>query len=313
MAKQIITRILFAIPTLLGVLIVSFLMIRMIPGDPAVLYLGENASQVQLEAFREEKGLNEPMVVQMGIMVKDFLHGDWGESFTQHRSVQSIILEKFPSTLQLALAGIVFATIFGVLFGIIAAVTRGSWADLGIVGASTLFMSMPSFLWALILMMIFGVWLGWIPIISLGGGGNDLKSIFAPALALGLSGAALFARTTRSSMLEVLGEDYIRTARAKGLKEGVVIFKHALKATAMPIITIIGFYFATYLAGAIVIETIFARPGIGKMLIDAVYMRDYNLVQGATVFIAGIMVLMNLFTDILNACLDPRVRVNSKN
>ncbi len=313
MGKQIITRILFAIPTMLGVLIVSFLIIRMIPGDPAVLYLGENASEVQLTAFREEKGLNEPLIVQMGIMLKDVFHGDFGESFTQHRSVLSIILEKFPSTIQLALAGILFATVFGVAFGILAAVRRGSWADLGIVGASTLFMSMPSFLWALILMMIFGVALGWIPVISLGGGSGGLRGLFAPALALGLSGAALFARTTRSSMLEVLGEDYIRTARAKGLEEKTVVVKHALKAASMPIITIIGFYFATYLAGAIVIETIFARPGIGKMLIDAVYMRDYNLVQGATVFIAGIMVLMNLITDIVYGCLDPRVRISRKN
>ena len=313
MGKQIITRILFAIPTLLGVLIVTFLIIRLIPGDPAVLYLGENASETQLEAFREEKGLNEPLVVQMGIMLKDVLHGDLGESFTQHRSVIDIIIEKFPSTLQLALAGILFATVFGVLFGIVAAVRRGSWADLGIVGASTLFMSMPSFLWALVLMMILGVWLGLIPVISLGGSGGGLRGLIAPALALGLSGAALFARTTRSSMLEVLGEDYIRTARAKGLREKKVIWKHALKAASMPIITIIGFYFATYMAGAIVIETIFARPGIGKMLIDAVYARDYNLVQGATVFIAGIMVLMNLITDILYTCLDPRVRVGAKN
>lgn len=313
MGKQIVTRILFAIPTLLGVLIVTFLIIRMIPGDPAVLYLGENASETQLEAFREEKGLNEPMIVQLGIMLKDVFHGDLGESFTQHRSVMDIILEKFPSTLQLALAGIIFATVFGVLFGIVAAVRRGSWADLGIVGASTLFMSMPSFLWALILMMVLGVWLGVIPVISLGGGGDSFRSLIAPALALGLSGAALFARTTRSSMLEVLGEDYVRTARAKGLREKKVILKHALKAASMPIITIVGFYFATYMAGAIVIETIFARPGIGKMLIDAVYMRDYNLVQGATVFIAGIMVLMNLVTDILYTCLDPRVRVGVKN
>lgn len=313
MGKQIVTRILFAIPTLLGVLIVTFLIIRMIPGDPAVLYLGENASETQLEAFREEKGLNEPMIVQLGIMLKDVFHGDLGESFTQHRSVMDIILEKFPSTLQLALAGIIFATVFGVLFGIVAAVRRGSWADLGIVGASTLFMSMPSFLWALILMMVLGVGLGVIPVISLGGGGDSFRSLIAPALALGLSGAALFARTTRSSMLEVLGEDYVRTARAKGLREKKVILKHALKAASMPIITIVGFYFATYMAGAIVIETIFARPGIGKMLIDAVYMRDYNLVQGATVFIAGIMVLMNLVTDILYTCLDPRVRVGVKN
>lgn len=312
MGKQVLTRILFAIPTLLGVLIVSFLMIRMIPGDPATLYLGENASETQLEAFRKEKGLDQPLVVQMGIMLKDVMRGDLGESFTQHKPVMDIILEKFPSTLQLAFAGILFATVFGVLLGIIAAVKRGGWVDVGIVGASTLFMSMPSFLWALILMMIFGVALGWIPVISLGKSGGDLKSLIAPALALGLSGAALFARTTRSSMLEVLGEDYVRTARAKGLKERKVVLKHALKAASMPIITIIGFYFATYMAGAIVIETIFARPGIGKMLIDAVYMRDYNLVQGATVFIAGIMVLMNLLTDILYTCLDPRVRIGTR-
>lgn len=313
MGKHILNRILFAIPTLLGVLIVTFLIIRMIPGDPARLYLGENASEVQLEAFREEKGLNKPLIVQMGIMLKDWCRGDFGDSFTQQRPALEIIFDRFPSTIQLALAGIVFAAIFGVLFGIIAAVRRGSWADIAVVSSSTLFMSMPSFLWALILMMVFGVWLGWIPVISLRADTSGLRTLIAPAMSLGLSGAALFARTTRSAMLEVLGEDYVRTARAKGLKERAVVFKHALKAGSMPIVTIIGFYFATYLAGAIVVETIFARPGIGKMLIDAVYQRDYNLVQAGTVFIAGIMVLMNLVTDILCTILDPRVRAESGN
>ena len=313
MLKQIVTRILFAIPTLLGVLLVTFLIIRMIPGDPARLYLGENASESSLEAFREEKGLNRPLAVQMGIMVKDAVRGDFGQSFTQRRAVMDIILERFPSTLQLAFAGIVFASVFGVLLGVIAAINRGGWLDIGIVSMSTLFTSMPSFLWALIIMMIFGVWLGWIPVISLGRSGTDFVSLIAPAMSLGLGGAALFARTTRSSMLEIIGEDYVRTARAKGLSERVVIWKHALKAAATPVVTMIGFYFATYMAGAIVIETIFARQGIGKMLIDAVYARDYNLVQGATVFIAGIMVIMNLVTDIINMCLDPRTRSGEKN
>ncbi|MGI6684929.1 MAG: ABC transporter permease [Bacillota bacterium] len=311
MRRYIMTRILFALPTMIGVLIVAFLVIRMIPGDPALMYLGESATEEQIVAFQEAKGLNQPLIVQMGIMLKDFAQGDLGDSFTQNRSVMAIIIEKFPNTFELAVAGIIFASFFGILFGVIAALKRGKWADIGIVGISTIFMSMPSFLWALILMMIFGVKLGWIPVISIGGGAG-FRGLIAPALSLGIGGAALFARTTRSSMLEVLGEDFIRTARAKGMTEKIVIFKHALKAAGMPIITIIGFYFASYLAGAIVIETIFARPGIGKMLIDAVYARDYAVVQGTTVFIAGIMVAANLITDIIYGFLDPRVRIQGK-
>jgi ABC-type dipeptide/oligopeptide/nickel transport system permease component len=308
MLRHILTRLLLAIPTMIGVLIVAFLAIHMIPGDPAVLYLGETASEAQIEAFREEKGLNEPLIVQMVIMLRDFARGDLGESFTQRRPVLDIIKERFPSTLQLAVAGITFAALTGVFAGVFAAINRGKWQDMSIVSLSTILMSMPSFLWALIITMIFGVMLGWIPVISLSCSGG-FRTLIAPSLSLGLGGAALFTRTTRSAMLETKSEDFIRTARAKGLSEWRVILLHTLKASATPIITIIGFYFATYMAGAIVVEAIFARPGIGKMLIDAVYMRDYAVVQGTTVFIAAIMVAMNLLTDIICAIIDPRIRM----
>ncbi len=178
-----------------------------------------------------------------------------------------------------------------------------------VMGASTFFMSIPAFLWALVLMVVLGVWLNWIPVISLRGDGG-LSGLIAPALSLGLSGAALIARTTRSSMLGVLNEDYIRTARAKGLHETTIVCKHALKAASMPIITLIGIYFADYLAGAVVIETIFSRPGIGRMLIDAIYSRDYAVVQGTVTFYAAIMILANLITDILYYFIDPRIRAS---
>lgn len=311
MKRFITSRILLTIPTILGVLIATFLIIRLIPGDPAVLYLGETATEEQLNVFREEHGLNEPMVVQIGITLRNFAKGDLGVSIGSRRPVLDMILENFTHTLKLAFAGITFAVICGLIFGIISAVGRGSWADLTIVGFSTIFMSMPAFLWALILMMIFGVKLGWIPIISIGSGGLNIKSLIAPALSLGLGGAALFTRTVRSSFLEVLGEDYIRTARAKGLSERTVLLKHVLKAAIMPVVTIVCFYFATYLGGAVVIETIFARPGIGSMLIEALYARDYAVVQGTTVFISLIMIAVNLITDILYGVLNPQVQAPS--
>ena len=310
MLRSIAMRILLTIPTLLGVLLVTFFVIRAIPGDPAVLYLGETASREQIEAFREAKGLNEPLVVQMGVMLRDFAVGDLGTSFTQRRPVLEIIMERFPSTLELAVAGILFASVTGIFAGVAASIKRGKLADYSIVGASTVFMSVPSFLWALIITIIFGVKLGWIPVISISGGGG-FRTLVAPALALGLGGAALFTRTTRSAMLEVKNEDYVRTARAKGLAEKRVVLLHTLKAAGTPVITIIGFYFASYMAGAIVVETIFARPGIGKMLIDAVFARDYAVVQGTTVFIAVIVVTMNLLTDIICMVIDPRIRIRN--
>lgn len=306
--RFIASRVLLTIPTMLGVLIATFLIIRLIPGDPAVLYLGETATEEQLDIFREEHGLNEPMIVQIGITLRNFMKGDLGVSIGSRRPVLDMILENFIYTIELSLAGITFAVICGLVFGIISAIRRGSWADLIIVGFTTIFMSMPAFLWALILMMIFGVKLGWIQIISLGSSGLNIKSLIAPALSLGLGGAALFTRTVRSSYLEVLGENYIRTARAKGLSEKAVLLKHALKAAILPVITIVCFYFATYLGGAVVIETIFARPGIGSMLIEALHARDYAVVQGTTVFISLIMILVNLFTDILYGVVNPQVQ-----
>ena len=188
---------------------------------------------------------DRPVVVQLGIAIKDFFQGDLGESIIQHRPVTEMIMEKFPSTVRLALAAICFSAFCGIIMGILSAIHKGSWIDKMVMGASTFFMSIPAFLWALVLMVVLGVWLNWIPVISLRGDGG-LSGLIAPALSLGLSGAALIARTTRSSMLGVLNEDYIRTARAKGLHETTIVCKHALKAASMPIITLIGIYFADY-------------------------------------------------------------------
>lgn len=309
MIKYIMKRILFMIPTLLGVLILTVFVIRCLPGNPISLFLGEDATAEQIAAYTEAKGLNEPVVVQLGIAIKDFFQGDLGESIIQHRPVTEMIMEKFPSTVRLALAAICFSAFCGIIMGILSAIHKGSWIDKMVMGASTFFMSIPAFLWALVLMVVLGVWLNWIPVISLRGDGG-LSGLIAPALSLGLSGAALIARTTRSSMLGVLNEDYIRTARAKGLHETTIVCKHALKAASMPIITLIGIYFADYLAGAVVIETIFSRPGIGRMLIDAIYSRDYAVVQGTVTFYAAIMILANLITDILYYFIDPRIRAS---
>lgn len=310
MVKYIFKRILFVIPSLLGVLILTFVILHSLPGDPIALFLGENATPEQIEAYKVEKGLDKPLIVQLEKSISDFFHGDLGESIVQRRPVSEMIIEKLPYTIQLAFAGILCATVLGVIFGTIAAMNKGKKIDMFIMGTSTVFMSMPAFLWGLLLVMVFGVWLKWIPVISVRES-SEIRTLIAPAFALGISGAALIVRTTRTSMLEVLGEDYVRTAYAKGLRKRTIIFKHSLKAASLPILTLIGLYFADYLAGAVVIESIFTRPGIGKLLISAIGSRDYAVVQGSVVFCAVIMIVMNLITDILYFCVDPRIRVQS--
>lgn len=312
MCVYIIKRILVTIPSLLGVLVFTFIILHSIPGDPAILFLKENATPEQIEAFREKNGLNQPLPVQLAKSVSDFFRGDLGESMFQRRPVSGLILEKLPYTLQLAAAGIICATIIGVFWGVVAAVNRGRWIDTVIVSTATFFMSVPAFVWGMLAVTIFGVWLHIIPVISIRET-SGIRTLIAPALSLGIAGASLIVRTTRTSLLEILDDDYIRTAKAKGLRKHSIYFKHALKAASIPIITLIGLYFADFLAGAVVIESIFTRPGIGKLMIDAIKHRDYAVIQGTVVFCAVIMIGMNLITDILYTIIDPRVHLgNSK-
>lgn len=310
MLKYIIKRLLFAIPTIIGVFIVVFFVIRLIPGDPAVTMLGPKATEAQIEIYRAAHGLNESVVVQFGIALKDFFHGDLGTSLSMYKPVTQAVLERLPRTAELAFFGIIIGFILAVFLGVIAAVFRGRWPDILLISFSTLGMSLPTFYIGLWVLYIFALNLGIIPVISnMGGDVSYWQSLFGPLLTIAIGETALLLRTTRSSMLEILNEDFIRTARAKGLSEKMVLFKHALGNSLIPIVTITGYSLATALGGAIVLETVFARYGIGKLLIDAITVRDYPLVQGTTIVIAILMILVNIITDVAYGYLDPRIRI----
>ncbi len=311
MKKYILTRLLFAIPTVIGVFIVVFFLVRLIPGDPAQIMMGKNATQEQIDAYRERNGLNEPMTVQFGIAFKNFIKGDLGQSLSWYKPVTQVILERLPRTLELAFYGICISMLLALILGVFAAVFRGRWPDLALTTLATLGMSLPSFYIGLWILVIFALKLGIIPVISnFGGDVTYFQSLLGPVLTLVVGECALLTRTTRSSMLEIMGEDFIRTARAKGLSEKVVLFKHALGNALIPIVTIAGYSLATAVAGAIVLETVFVRPGIGKLLIDAINARDYPLIQGTTIFIAVLMIMINILTDVIYGVVDPRIRVS---
>ena len=235
-----------------------------------------------------------------------------GESLSSHKKVTELLKERFPRTLELVLWGMILNSILGIIWGVVASVYRGRWPDYMISGMSTIGMSLPSFYVAILVLVVLAVKLKLIPVIGIQSeNANYFQTIVAPVLTMVLAGSALTIRTTRSSMLEVMGEDFIRTARAKGLSEKAVLFKHGLRNAAIPIATIIGYNLASSFGGSIVIETVFNRPGIGKLLMDAVTKRDYPVVQGTAVFIAILLIVVNLLTDVMYSIIDPRIRVQS--
>ena len=311
MAKYIVKRLLFAIPTIIGVFVVVFFIIRLIPGDPAVIMLGAGATDQQIEVYRESNGLNKPVIVQFAIALKNFLTGDLGYSLSQRRPVAEVIGERLPRTVELSLLGIIFGAFFAVILGVFAAIFRGKWPDLLLTSFSALGMSLPTFFIGLWVLVIFARKLGWIPVISnVGGDAAYWQTLLGPLVTMIIGETALLMRTTRSSMLEILNEDFIRTARSKGLSEKIVLFKHALGNALIPIVTVTGYSLATAFGGAIVLETVFTRTGIGKTLIDAITVRDYPMVQGTTIIIAILMVLINILTDVIYGIVDPRIRVS---
>ncbi|MDR1765775.1 MAG: ABC transporter permease [Lachnospiraceae bacterium] len=313
MGRYILHRLLIAIPTVIGVFLAVFLIMRMVPGDPAAIILGKNATDEQIELYREQNGLNEPFPVQIGVALGKFLTGDLGTSMVSRRTVISLIKERLPRTVELALWGLGLSTLVGVLLGILAAVTRGKWPDYLIVGGASLGISLPSFYIALMLLLLLGAKLGWIPVVGTPREGvSNFKILIAPVLTMVIGNSAMTLRTTRSSVLEIMRENFIKTARAKGLDERAVLFGHALKAAAIPIVTVVGYNLAGCFGGAIIIETVFTRPGIGKLLIDAINDRDYAVVQGTTAFISIMLIAVNLLTDVVYGLVDPRIRIEAK-
>ncbi|MEQ8675838.1 MAG: ABC transporter permease [Aggregatilineales bacterium] len=332
MGKFLIRRLLESIPVLFGVSVLVFLLVHLIPGDPAIALLGERASPDSIAAINERLGLNKPLPEQYLIWIGNVLQGDLGNSVRGNIPVASEIRSRFPATIELSMTALFLAAILGVPIGIFSAVRRNSWFDTTSMFGALLGVSIPIFVLGLLLIFLVGVEFGWLPFVGRLTGtmsieritgiyiidapltGNwegfrdALEHLVLPAITLMTIPLAVIARITRSAMLEVLNQDYIRTARAKGLREISVIRIHALRNALLPVVTIIGLQLGTLLSGAVLTETIFSWPGIGKWLFDSIVARDFPIVQAVTLLIALIYVLVNLGVDILYTVFDPRVR-----
>jgi dipeptide transport system permease protein len=333
MLRFILTRVLTVVPTFIGITVLVFILIHLIPGDPVEVLMGERGISPEAHAEALHKlGLDAPLPVQYLRYVTHAVHGDLGTSLVSSTSVMQEFLARFPATVELSLCALLFALIIGVPAGVIAALRRGSAVDHGVMGTALAGYSMPIFWWGLILIMFFSVKLGWTPVSGRiaveydvtpvtgfmlidalfstdpGAFRSALSHLVLPSIVLGTIPLAVIARMTRSSMLEVLREDYIRTARAKGLSPMRVVVVHALRNALIPVVTAIGLQVSLLLAGAVLTETTFSWPGIGKWLIDAVGRRDYPVVQGAILLIALLVIVVNLCVDMLYGLLNPRIR-----
>jgi peptide/nickel transport system permease protein len=289
-----------------------FFITRLAPGDPAAIMLGDQATAADIAKLRESYGLEKPLPVQFVYWLGELAHGNLGESIFLQRPVTQALWERAEPTSLLSLMAIAIAALIGVPCGIVSAVYRGSFVDQALTGFAMLGASVPSFWFGLILMQIFAVGLGWFPVAGYGDPGAPLSlrlhHLVLPAIVLGVVNSALILRFTRASMLDVLADDYIRTARAKGLSESRVILRHALANALIPVITVLGLTFALLIGGAIVTETVFGLPGVGNLVVSAVLRRDYPVIQGALLVIAGLYVLINLAIDLLYLVVDPRVK-----
>ena len=303
----IIRRLINTLLTLIGVVTVSFFLVRSIDGDPARVMLGQRADEATRQALREQFGFNKPLYVQYGLYMERLVHGDLGRSISSNREVLSVIFERMQATALLAGVAMFVATFLGIALGTLAAIKANTWLDSVIMGIAQFGISLPSIVMAALFMMVFGVWLDWFPIS--GYVNRGAVYLVLPAVTLGIRPLAIIARVTRSSMLDVMGQDYVRTAKAKGLSDGVVILKHTLRNALNPVVTTVGSWFAVLLAGAYFIEYMFNWPGLGKVSLDAVEKLDYPMIQGAVLFSATIFVLINFLSDLVYAWLDPRVKI----
>jgi ABC-type dipeptide/oligopeptide/nickel transport system permease component len=303
MSRFILRRILLSIPTLFGVLIVAFLLLYVAPGDPVESMIGERADSATIARLRAQLRLDDPLPSRFGHYVARVVTGDLGQSYITNRPITQDIRERFPKTLQLAGAAMLLATVIGITLGVLSARRPGGLADRFALGIAYLGISFPVYWVGLLLILLFAVTLRWLP----PSGYGSLRFLALPALTLGMRSIAFLARMTRSAMLEALSADFVRTARAKGLNEWFVTFKHALRNALIPIITVLGLDFGAYLTGSILTETIFSWPGIGRYVVNAISRRDLPAIQGAVLFLSTVFVLVNLITDLAYAKADPRV------
>lgn len=309
MTGYVLRRLLSLVPIWLGVSLVAFVLAGLSPGDPAELILNarqdEPPTPEQLEQFREANGLNDPFLVQWGSFVVGLVRGDLGTSFRTGDPVLDELLARFPSTLQIAVPALALALLLAVLIGVLSAVYRNSLGDHVSRVAALVSDSVPSFVLAYLLIIVFSVQLGLLPVAGKGG----FEHLVLPVLTLALATTASLMRLTRSSLLEVLGEDYVRTARAMGLRWWNIVFRYALKNALIPVVTLAAVLLAGFVTGVVIVETVFAWPGVGKFVVDSIFARDYAVIQGFVVFAGTVFVIVNLLVDLLYVRLDPRVRL----
>jgi len=304
MHKYVLKRLLLLIPVMIGVTFIVFGIMHLTPGSPAKIKLGEMAKPEQIEALEKEMGLDKPFIVQYVRYMKGAIKGDFGRSYLSNRPVFNEVLQRFPATLKLAIASMVIAVVIGIPVGIISATKQYSALDSITMVLALIGVSMPVFWLGLMLILLFSVTLGWLP----SSGASTFQHLILPSITLGLSSTAIITRMTRSSMLEVIRQDYIRTARAKGVSERVVINKHALRNALIPVITVIGLQFGSLLGGAVLTESVFSWPGVGKLMIDAIKKQDRPVVLACIIFISITFSVVNLAVDILYAFIDPRIK-----
>lgn len=317
MTRFMLNRLLHTLPVLLGVSMVAFFVLRLSPGDPALFLTHGDATPEELARIRADLGLDQSIIVQYIAWLKEVVTGNFGHSFYTSQPVINELLERFPNTLLLTAAAILMALAFGLPLGILAAKKRGTSFDSASMFVSVMGWSMPNFWFGLILIIVFGVWLRWLPtsgmydIMAMEKSWSDLlRHLILPAFTLATAHMAYIARFTRSSLLEVLEQDFIRTARAKGLTEWAVVMRHALRNSLIPIISVLGVSIGHLLGGAVIVEAVFSWPGLGSLMVQSILNRDYPTVQGAMLFAAIIFIFVNLVADLLYAVIDPRIRYN---
>lgn len=302
--KNIIKRILISIPVLIGVILIIFIMLRIVPGNPVATMMGEHVNAAVIEKVSREMGLDQPLYVQFFRYVGNALKGDFGTSYRLNRNVTKIIMEAFPNTVKLSVCAAVVAWIIGIVSGIVAAIRQNRLLDRLFMGGALIGVSMPVFMTALFLQYTLAFKLKWLPV----SGYDSLACMILPAIVLGWNSAGSIARMTRSNLLEVMQDDYIRTARAKGLREQGVIIGHALKNAMLPVVTMMALQISSMLSGAVITESIFGVPGIGRLAVNAIETRDMPLLQGTVVFTTILVIIGNLIADLLYSVLDPRIR-----
>ncbi|GAB5377416.1 MAG: ABC transporter permease subunit [Acuticoccus sp.] len=311
MTAFVIKRLGFAVITLFGVLTIVFFIVRVLPGDPALVILGDQASQASIESLRERLGLNAPIYVQYLQFLGGVLVGDWGTSLVSGRPVIQEIMKVLPATLELTIVSLILGAVIGIPLGVWSAIRRNKLTDYVVRVASLLGLSLPAFVSGILLLIAFAINLNWFPVISSGQGttlGDRLSDLALPAINLGLIMAAYITRVARSAMLEVLNQDYVRTAEAKGLAFAIIVWRHCLRNALIPVVTVVGLYLGILIGNSVLTEIVFNRPGLGKLIVGALNQRDYTMLQGMMVIYTLIVVMVNLVTDLVYGLIDPRIK-----